>query len=139
MGFWNDMALVFGRSPRKPARISEAAAALHASKRGKGVKRAQLLEEIRGAHSKHTWRNRRWACLLGINLLFTLSFWVDIQLLEGSLTASRLLGFHLADVYSSILVMLAQRHVAVNLLILEGLIARYLVRYSMDRNLYILG
>lgn len=117
MGFWNDMAMVLGRSPSKPAQISEAAAAVHASKRGKGVRGVPLLEEIHEARRNHVWRNRRWAFLLGINLLFTLSFWIDIQLLEGSLTASRLLGFHLADVYSSLLVMLAQKHVAVNLVI----------------------
>ena len=69
----------------------------------------------------------RWAVLLGINLLFTFSFWVDIQVLEGSLTASRLLGFHLADVYSSLLVMLAQRHVAVNLVIGAATIALFWV------------
>jgi ferredoxin-type protein NapH len=110
------LALVLGRAPRKHP-PSEAAAALHASKRGKGKKKQELLEEIEHSAGNHTWRNRRWAVLLGINLLFTLSFWVDIQILEGSLTASRLIGFHLADVYSSGLVMLAQRHVAVNLVI----------------------
>ena len=76
-----------------------------------------VLEEIRDKPRSHTWRNRRWAVLIGVNLLFTISFWLDIQIVEGSLTASRLLGFHLADVYSSLLVMLAQRHVAVNLVI----------------------
>ena len=50
---------------------------------------------------------------------------VDIQIVEGSLTASRLLGFHLADVYSSLLVMLAQRHVAVNLVIGAATIALF--------------
>ena len=86
---------------------SEAAAAIYAAKRGRTPKKNELLEEIEHAHGNHTWRNRRWAVLIGINLLFTLSFWLDIQILEGSLTASRLLGFHLADVYSSLLVMLA--------------------------------
>jgi ferredoxin-type protein NapH len=117
VSFLGDLALVLGRAPRKPARISPAAAAIHAAKRGKGLKGAELLEEIHEAQANHKWRNRRWAALLGINLLFTFSYWVDVQLLEGSLTASRLLGFHLADVYSSVLVMLAQKHVAVNLVI----------------------
>jgi ferredoxin-type protein NapH len=117
MSALGDLALVLGRAPRKPERISEAAAAIHASKRGKGVKGAELMEEVHEARANHTWRNRRWAVLLGINLLFTFSYWVDVQLLEGSLTASRLLGFHLADVYSSLLVMLAEKHVAVNLVI----------------------
>ena len=115
-GVLDGLALVLGRAPRKHA-PSPAAAAIHAAKRGKGKKKQELLEDIEHSAGNHTWRNRRWAVLLGINLLFTFSFWFDIQILEGSLTASRLVGFHLADVYSSFLVMLAQRHVAVNLVI----------------------
>jgi len=115
-GVFEQLAQVFGRAPRR-GEISPAAAAIHAAKRGKGPKKHELLGEIADAAGNHTWRNRRWAVLIGINLLFTFSYWVDIQILEGSLTASRLLGFHLADVYSSLLVMLAQRHVAVNLVI----------------------
>ena len=115
-GLLDQLAVVLGRAPRKRT-PSPAAAAIVLAKRGKTPKKNELLAEIEHSHGIHTWRNRRWAVLLGINLLFTLSFWIDIQVLEGSLTASRLLGFHLADVYSSLLVMLAQRHVAVNLVI----------------------
>jgi len=121
-GLLGDLGVVLGRAPRKGT-PSPAAAAIYAAKRGKTPKKNELLEEIAHAHGNHTWRNRRWAVLLSINGLFTLSFWVDVQILEGSLTASRLLGFHLADVYSSFLVMLAQRHVAVNLLIGAGTVA----------------
>ena len=115
MGFLDGMAMMFGRAPRKPTEISDAAEILHGRKRRVHV--TQLLEEARAHPPGSTWRNRRWAVLIGVNLLFTLSFWLDIQIVEGSLTASRFLGFHLADVYSSLLVMLAQRHVAVNLVI----------------------
>jgi ferredoxin-type protein NapH len=115
-GVLDGLALVLGRAPRRHP-PTEAAAAMHAAKRGKGKKKQELLEEIEHSAGNHTWRNRRWAALLAINLLFTFSFWFDIQILEGSLTASRLIGFHLADVYSSLLVMLAQKHVAVNLVI----------------------
>jgi len=76
-----------------------------------------ILEFQHEGVTKHTWRNRRWAVLITVNLLFTISFWADVQLVEGSMTASRFLGFHLADVYSSILVMVAQHHVAINLVI----------------------
>ncbi|HCZ15365.1 MAG TPA: NapH/MauN family ferredoxin-type protein, partial [Candidatus Accumulibacter sp.] len=55
----------------------------------------------------HKWRNRRWAVLILANLLFTLSFWLDIQMLEGALTASRFVGFHLIDLNSALQVMLA--------------------------------
>jgi len=108
---------MFGRSPQRPKSRSPEAAAIHAEKRTRLVDRAMLLAEIEGINRRHTWRNRRWAVLLGVNLLFTVSFWLDIQILEGSLTASRFLGFHMADIYSSLLVMGADRHVVPNLVI----------------------
>jgi ferredoxin-type protein NapH len=120
MAFLDSMAVMLGRAPRRPARYSDAAEIAHGRKRGKGMDVARLLEEIAGAKKVHTWRNRRWTVLIATNLLFTVSFWLDIQILEGSLTASRLLGFHLADPYSSGLVMLSDRHLAVNLLIGAG-------------------
>jgi hypothetical protein len=54
------------------------------------------------------------------NLLFTFSFWLDIQILEGALTASRFVGFHLIDLNSALQVMLAHKHIIVNLLIGTG-------------------
>ncbi len=118
MSLLGDMGVMLGHAPQKPKHKTDAAEILHARKRGKGgVNIARLIEEIAGAKSVHTWRNRRWAVLVSVNLLFTLSFILDIQILEGSLTASRFLGFHMADIYSSILVMLAEKHVAVNLVI----------------------
>ncbi len=113
----DQLAIVLGRAPRRPETVTEAAAAIHAAKRGRGVNSSELLEDIHESHENHTWRNRRWMVLIGFNLLFTLSFWMDIQILEGSLTASRLVGFHLADPYSSLLVVLSEWHVPVNLAI----------------------
>lgn len=113
----DDVASMLGRAPQRPTQFSDAAAAIHAAKRAERVSGAELLSTIEEAQTNHTWRNRRWAFVIALNLLFSISFWFDVQILEGSLTAARLLGFHLADVYSSLLVMLAQRHVAVNLVI----------------------
>lgn len=62
-------------------------------------------------------RRKRWAVLIAVNLLFVLSFQLDIQMLEGALTASRFVGFHFADLNSSLQVMLAYKHVVTNLLI----------------------
>ncbi len=62
-------------------------------------------------------RRLRWAVLLAVNLLFVLSYHLDIQLLEGALTASRFMGFHMADLNSALQVMLAFKHVVINLLI----------------------
>ena len=117
MSFIDDVAVMLGGAPRKPKRHTDASEIMHGRKRGRGLEVARMLEELAAAPKVHTWRNRRWAVLISVNLLFSLSFWLDIQVLEGSLTASRFLGFHLADVYSSGLVMLADRHVAVNLVI----------------------
>ena len=62
-------------------------------------------------------RRLRWAVLIAVNLLFVLSYHLDIQLLEGALTASRFMGFHMADLNSALQVMLAFKHVVINLLI----------------------
>ncbi len=62
-------------------------------------------------------RRLRWAVLIAVNLLFVVSYYLDIQLLEGALTASRFMGFHMADLNSALQVMLAFKHVVINLLI----------------------
>jgi ferredoxin-type protein NapH len=134
MSFLVDVAVMFGRGPRKPTERTDEADVMHGRKRGRGLEVAQLIEELRAAPTSHKWRNRRWAVLITVNLLFTLSFWLDVQLVEGSLTASRFLGFHLADVYSSLLVMLAQRHVAVNLVI--GLVTVSLLWFFLGGRAY---
>jgi ferredoxin-type protein NapH len=69
------------------------------------------------AAERHKWRNRRWVTLIIANLLFVVSYYFDVQLLEGALTASRLIGFHLADLNSALQVMLAYQHVVLNLVI----------------------
>ena len=71
-------------------------------------------ERTRG---RHKWRNRRWATLIVINLLFVVSYYFDVQLVEGAMTASRVVGFHFADLNSALQVMLAYKHVVLNLLI----------------------
>ncbi|MBF0288157.1 MAG: NapH/MauN family ferredoxin-type protein [SAR324 cluster bacterium] len=65
----------------------------------------------------HKWRLIRWGFLIFINFLFFASFYFDIQILEGTLSASRLLGFHLADPFASFQIMLASKLVKVNLVI----------------------
>jgi ferredoxin-type protein NapH len=63
------------------------------------------------------WRLRRWSSIIIINLLFVLSFQIDLQLVEGSLSASRFLGFHMADLNGSLQVMLAHKEILINLVI----------------------
>lgn len=109
--------VMLGREPAKPARIAPAAIEIHERKRANRDFIAEKLH-VRAHHrATHTWRNRRWAVLIAVNLLFVFSFWLDIQLLEGSLTASRFAGFHLIDINSALQVMLAHKHIIVNLFI----------------------
>ncbi len=63
------------------------------------------------------WRRRRWLVLIAVNLVFVLSYRLDVQLVEGALTASRVAGFHFADLNSSLHVMLASKLVLMNLVI----------------------
>ena len=68
-------------------------------------------------HRKRKWRNIRWAILLFFNFLFFASFFFDIQILEGTLSASRLLGFHMIDPLAALQVILASKIIMVNLII----------------------
>ena len=51
---------------------------------------------------RHKWRTIRWAVLIGINALFVLSFALDLSMLEGSLSGSRLIGFYLMDPFNTL-------------------------------------
>ncbi len=68
-------------------------------------------------HSRHKWRNIRWFVLLFFNFLFFASFFFDIQILEGTLSGSRLLGFHLIDPMAAFQVILSSKIVMINLII----------------------
>lgn len=118
----NGLAMLFGKQPTKPTLedMSEEARALLAfkktpaeRKRRKAAIAAERAEEV---HSRK-WRIRRWASIVAVNGLFVLSYWLDLQLVEGALTASRVFGFHFADLNSSLQLMLAHKHVVLNLVI----------------------
>ena len=116
--FFDQIAIMFGREPKKPAVITERAQQVHELKRM--ANKVEVRAAIMLAHEKphgNTWRNRRWAVLIAANLLFAVSFGFDIQILEGALTASRFIGFHLIDLNSALQVMLAHKHIIVNLVI----------------------
>jgi ferredoxin-type protein NapH len=88
------------------------------SKERLGKKQLHAIEDAHAAARKrHKWRRRRWTTLIVINLLFVVSYHFDVQLVEGALTASRVVGFHFADLNSALQVMLAYKHVVRNLLI----------------------
>ncbi len=76
-------------------------------------------------HGKHKWRNIRWAVLFIFNFLFFASFFFDIQILEGTLSGSRLLGFHLIDPLAAFQVILSSQIIMVNLII--GVVTIFLI------------
>jgi ferredoxin-type protein NapH len=111
--------IMLGREPRKGGAISPAAQEIHLLQR-RTNKEAVRQERAMARASKgtsHRWRNRRWAVLIAVNLLFVLSYRFDVQILEGALTGSRFIGFHLIDLNSALQVMLAHKHLIVNLVI----------------------
>ncbi|MCP5416076.1 MAG: NapH/MauN family ferredoxin-type protein [Chromatiaceae bacterium] len=111
---------IAGAEPSRPEkdRISARALEVHLHKKANPFSKAEF-EEIYAVHGKGRtkWRNRRWATLLAVNLLFVVSYFFDIQILEGALTASRFVGFHMADLNSALQVMLAYKHLVLNLVI----------------------
>jgi len=115
----NEILLMLGREPTKPEHITPQAQEMHESKRARGKSEwIAIRDQTRDMKVRsHAWRNRRWTVLLTVNLLFVLSYHFDVQILEGALTASRFLGFHLIDVNSALQVMLAHKHIIVNLVI----------------------
>ncbi len=114
------LAQIFGAKPSRPSKDEQSAEvqAIYSGKRGM-LSKADV-ENVRHDHKKtccNKWQRRRWAVLILVNLLFVISFYFDVQLLEGALTASRFVGFHMADLNSALQVMLAYKHVVLNLLI----------------------
>ena len=120
--FFGQIKVLFGWEPEKPTTIAPEAKQIHELKR---LTNKQDLQAVKAHMREHEvkstkWRNRRWATLIVANLLFVVSYWLDIQVLEGSLTASRFVGFHLIDLNSALQVMLAHKHIITNLLIGTG-------------------
>lgn len=118
----DSLRLMFGGLAKLPKKnqYSPEAAELHAFKRRpeETEKRiAAIKKELEEGHKSIKWKARRWVSIVVVNLLFVLSFQFDIQLVEGALTASRFVGFHMADLNSALQVMLAFKEVLINLAI----------------------
>lgn len=110
--------LMLGAAPERPKSYTPEAQAMHEAKRQvKGAERSRQIKEAHAETGSHKWRNIRWATLIMVNMIFVLSFGFDVQLVEGSLTASRVIGFHFADLNSAIQVMLAYKVILINLVI----------------------
>lgn len=114
-----DLRRLFGAAPSRPEPkdYTEEAKAIHASKKANKADFDQLRADNRAYLKKKTWTKRRWATLITVNLMFVASYQLDVQLVEGSMSGSRLFGIHLIDINSALQLMLAHKHVIVNLLI----------------------
>ncbi len=112
------LSQVFGNDPKRPNKDEQPEALKRIYEKKRGTLTKEYLQSIE--HHSHVlgkWMKRRWLTLLFVNFLFLISFKLDIQLLEGAMTASRFIGFHFADLNSALQVMLAYKHVVLNLVI----------------------
>ncbi len=121
MGYIREsLAQIFGAKPTRPDKATqpEELKAIYQGKRGK-LSKADV-NQVRHEHRKtccNKWQRRRWLTLIAVNMLFVVSFYFDVQLLEGAMTASRFVGFHLADLNSALQVTLAYKEMVLNLVI----------------------
>ncbi|MCB1336896.1 MAG: NapH/MauN family ferredoxin-type protein [Maritimibacter sp.] len=120
--FLHKLAMMFGAEPRRPSDTEETDAAreMKAFKKTKEqVEKRKALIQDEHDHPvvSHKWRNLRWLSIIVINAMFVVSFAWDVQLVEGSLTASRFLGFHMADPNAALQVTLAFKDLMLNLVI----------------------
>lgn len=120
--FTESLRQLFGREPRRPEsdEIAPKVREIHIEKKANKITLEKLEAERQANRAKGEatrWLKRRWATLISINLLFVISYHFDVQLVEGALTASRVIGFHMADLNSALQIMLAYKHVVLNLVI----------------------
>lgn len=120
--YLHKLAMMFGAGGRRPKPEEETDAAREMKKFKKlpeqTAKRRQLIaEELEYPLVKRKWKYARWTSITLISLMFIVSYYWDVQLVEGSLSASRFLGFHMADPTPALQVMLAFKEVMLNLLI----------------------
>ena len=100
--YLHKLAMMFGAAPRRPSEAEETDAAREMKKFQKlpeetRKRRALIEKEKEYPLVSNKWKYARWTSIAVINLMFVVSFAWDVQLVEGALTASRFLGFHMAD------------------------------------------
>ncbi|HMT13564.1 MAG TPA: NapH/MauN family ferredoxin-type protein [Aestuariivirga sp.] len=120
--FLRHFALMFGAAPQKPEAADVTPAGKALMKFKKTPEQVKLRKELIAHEHEHPvysskWKYRRWVSIILLNLLFIISYWFDVQLVEGALTASRFVGFHMADLNGALQVMLAYKEVMLNLVI----------------------
>jgi len=76
----------------------------------------------------------RWMSIIGIHVLFFLSYHIDLQMLEGTLSGSRFLGFHLIDPFMTLQVFVAHHEIPTNLII--GTLTIFIVYFLVGGRSY---
>ena len=76
-----------------------------------------FFDKTREGKTKFSYRMKRWILVISIHLLFFLSFFIDLQVLEGTLSGSRFLGFHMIDPFTTLEMFLATYHLHINIII----------------------
>ncbi|MCP4935166.1 MAG: NapH/MauN family ferredoxin-type protein [bacterium] len=120
--FIDELRTMLGSAPQKWSKDdhSQAARDIHTFKQTpeqRKLRIASIHEELGNKVKNYRWRIQRWASIIIVNMIFVLSYWFDVQLVEGALTASRFVGFHLADLNSALQVVLAYKVILINLVI----------------------
>lgn len=117
-GFMESLRVMLGAEPKRVPKEQQTPAAqkIHFVKKGEKFDPEKAALE-HAEYKNNKWRNRRWITLIIINLLFVVSYQFDVQLIEGALTASRVVGFHMADLNSALQVVLAYKVMLINLVI----------------------
>ena len=120
--YLHKLAMMFGAEPRRPTQSEETEAAREMKRFQKTPeetkkRREAIQHELDYPVVSNKWRYLRWTSILLINTMFIVSFSWDVQLVEGALTASRFLGFHMADPTAALQVTLAYKNLMLNLLI----------------------
>ncbi|RLJ17097.1 NapH/MauN family ferredoxin-type protein [bacterium endosymbiont of Escarpia laminata] len=116
----DSLSQIFGAKPRRPSKEEQPPELLEIYQGKKGKLSKADVEAVRHEHHNtccNKWQRRRWITLILVNVLFVVSYYFDVQLLEGALTASRFVGFHMADLNSALQVALAYKHIVLNLVI----------------------
>ncbi|HHK74795.1 MAG TPA: 4Fe-4S binding protein, partial [Rhizobiales bacterium] len=118
--YFYSLKTMLGAAPHRYTRdeYTPEALELHKTHKSNAKERvAAIHAELADKAPSYKWRKYRWPSIIIINLLFVISFHFDVQLVEGALTASRFVGFHMADLNSALQVMLAYKHILINLVI----------------------
>jgi ferredoxin-type protein NapH len=76
-----------------------------------------FFSKTKDGKTRLSYRAKRWIVVISIHLLFFLSFFIDLQVLEGTLNGSRFLGFHMIDLFTTIEVFVATYHIPINIII----------------------